>query len=167
MNTIHFSRLWDDVTVVKEGDVVVDGAGRPLRLRTLIARCWGWPKSAAKTAAVQMELENEDWTLHLVGLDREMQQQGLLARCTGLASKLLEGLAGRSSRESRSDGRFDRLMIDLSEPVSDHGLISRILGDVGDHIGETSKDLLRDRCTFRKDGGTIGIGINLTGLDLE
>lgn len=166
---MHVRELWF-VESVKEGDVV-DGDGKPLRLRTLIARRWGWPKSASAIAADDLELQSHltgrPWELRFDDAGRDEQQRKLFDRVEGLQPALLEGLAGRTTRERWSGRKVSSISVQLSTPVVEAGLVSRILSVIGDHVGCKTRDEVRDRALINVDDDVVVIGVGLGGLDVS
>lgn len=178
--TTTMDRLWDrdntmDRVVVGQ---VVDDDGRPLRLRTLIHRLWGWPKSAADLAAEHLRAaaahNGVAATLWLSSSSAVAQQQLLLQQVPGLLQSLLVGLAKRTSRERHDVALPVRAIeIAISEPISDDGLTKGVLEAIALRLG-VSVDELRSRVVFsmgRDVGGfddprIICVDVDVDGLDL-
>ncbi len=168
---MHIRNLWDpNVDFVTEGQVV--GAnGKPLRLRTIIARRWGWTKSASYIAADRIELDEhlkgEPWKLYVGDESRKRQQADLFERCDGLLEALCGGLAGRTSREVRSGHPISVMTIRFSDPVVDGGLVARSLDLVASHIGVSSQEEIRERSSVIVTDGLVAVHVEVDGLDVE
>lgn len=151
-------------THVVVGDVT-DHRGKPIDLRRLIQRRWGWPKKSATRAAEYLTRSNDGedlgFRLPVKGPDRSALQQEILAEVPGVMDDLMEGVANRAQRDARTADRpVSQVTIALvrdSEfgPVltthEDDGLVTSLVHAVATWLGLTA-DEVRKRMDFSSDG---------------
>lgn len=129
---------------VEDGEVMEDG--RPVRLRVILQRRWGWPRAAANAAAEILRARAAPGraVVHLVGAERMQQQQELLRSHPDLVTGLCEGLArGKVHTDEHEAGlRIRRVEVALSHTVHNLGLVSNILALLEQRFGSQLNDVV-------------------------
>lgn len=152
--------LWDEgVNSVREGDVV-SFEGKPLSLRVIIQRRWGWPKSAADKVARHMKRNGNVNIIWLSHEKREKQQAQMFAEIPDLLTTLCTGLAMGASREVDDASRtVSDVHISFRLELLDEGLTTAILKAVANRLG-CSLEELRSATTVRHDGDQLQVIID-------
>lgn len=122
------------------GSVINRATGRPMRLRVLIQRRWGWTRTAAEIAAEDMRARNVG-ILSLQSDARLWQQMALFERLPHLLPALLEGLArGRATRDDfHASMSVAEVTVRLLRPVQNLGMVSDIVDAVVQRLGEDAR----------------------------
>ena len=148
--------LWDGSVMCVAAFDVQSSSGSVLGLRQIIQLCWGWPRKAAEMATDYLHKQERDNSVELLvwieDEKRKRQQSNLMREVPGLIEALCDGLAGRSSRESRRFNEpIDGIEITFTKPISDEGIVTAVLRQVAQRLGWTM-DHLRERTIFSSDG---------------
>lgn len=163
--------LWDERVVCVRENEVTSHSGHPLRLRTLVQLCWGWPRKASEMVVTWLR-KDESRTGHeavvwIAPEARVEQQRRAFREIPGLADVLCDGLAGRVTRESRTfNTHITGLAVSFDWAISDEGMTTAVMRAVSSRLGCTL-DELRRRTTFTTDSDGRGkeLYINTAGLD--
>lgn len=125
-------------------DAITDGQvrtrdGRTLRLRLLIQRRWGWPRSASDSAAeVLREAAKPNPVVLYFDQERRLKQQAsVLQKDPTIFEDLCEGLArGRARADDYHAGiKAKRITIEFSDEVKNFGLIGDIVDSLAQRFG--------------------------------
>ena len=133
-------------------DRVIDGEvlnchGRPVHLRALIQRRWGWPKKAAYAAADFLREESgrsgRPAMLWLDNPHRDEQQNRIINSLgPGVLADLFSGLARGGSRERHDAAQpIQSITIQFDNLVEDSGMIKGILGAIANRMGCNMEEL--------------------------
>lgn len=177
MTTLDVSELHErGVDFVREGQVV-DRDGRPLRLRAVIQRRWGWPRAAADMAAERLRAttpSGEPVTLWLTNPRRAAQQRALLGSKDGewdgatLEAVLMSGLARGSSREVYAAGRRLRgISLRFNGEIEDMGLSTEVLEALAQRLGVNLEILRRDLVHFSSRDGVVSMDVDVSEFGPE
>jgi hypothetical protein len=121
-----------DVPCIQDGQTVT-WDGRPVHLRDVITRRWGWPKSSALMAAMHLKDQAREHghsaVVWIRDAERDAQQRELYAAIPDLLRTQNTGLANRSSREAYdADHELIGVNISFRRSVSDDGMVNFIIG---------------------------------------
>jgi hypothetical protein len=170
--SVFEDEVWSEKpSSIFDGDVV-QRSGRPIALRYLISRHWGWPKKASLLAVVALRKKhgNEDIEIQLEGPDADRQQIELIQDDPSILSALLVGLRSSSSTESRiNDAIIDSVNLHFVRKgdqggITDDGLTRGILRSVACRLG-VSVDALRKATVFGQRTTDILISVDVTDLE--
>lgn len=161
-------RLVEDLWVMGGAKEVVvgevfDSRGKPMDLRRLIQRRWGWPKKAANRSVeyiIALHGEEEGFRFPVWGAPRRRLQKELLSKIPGLLEDLMEGMANRAQRDVKTSGRpvsevHIELVKDFGEGLvlsasEDNGFLTHVMHAMGTWMGMTA-DEVRSRMTISRD----------------
>ncbi len=130
---------------VVDGDVV-DRRGRKVRLRAIIQRRWGWPRSAADAAAEVLRAIHHPAAVRLeLGTRRSEQQSAVLSAHPEIVTTLLEGLArGRVHRDEHEAGiEVQALEVHFEHAIQNLGLVGDVIDAVAQRLGEEVRDRVK------------------------
>ena len=154
------------VSFIRDGDVVRSD-GKTMRLRDIIKRRWGWPKSASSVAAdyIRGSTKGVDPIVWVKGINREEQQMDVLLNAGGAMSKLLEGLARGSSKESGSKPISGVSVVFDGPEIYDDGLVTDVVKSLACRLGMSMPDI-RDITLFSRDEeGVVRLVVNVWDLN--
>lgn len=143
-----------DVRFIDDGQVTT-WDGRPVYLRDLIKRRWGWPKKAAIAAASFLKSQDGTARLWVANPERTQQQQLLFAAIPSLLDWLCAGLANGSSKEAE-DCYHEIVGVNVSftHAISDDGLIRDVTGALARRLGCTPEDV-REATSYNTGGPVV------------
>lgn len=171
-----FDKFEEDVWAEKSSSItegqIVQSSGRPIALRYLVGRFWGWPKSAAVLAAsvLRREADGAPVELHLAGTEAESQQAAVIRSNQEIIPALLRGLRIGASTESRVNAEIvDSIHIAFVRPgdsggVTDDGLTRGLLKTIANRFN-VSVDALRQKTVFGQETTEILISVDVTDLE--
>ena len=128
---VYEQEMWEDgLDFIVEGQVFTFD-DRPLHLRAMIQRRWGWPKKSAYAAAdwLRDQAEGEPVVVWLRKNHRQRQQAEIMAALPDVLLDLLSGLSrGVAQREIFDAGReVDLITITLNGTITDEGVITEVM----------------------------------------
>lgn len=130
-----------DVRFIDDGQVTT-WDGRPVYLRDLIKRRWGWPKKAAIAAAAFLKAQDGTARLWVANPERTQQQQLLFASIPSLLDRLCAGLANGSSKEAEDcDHEIIGVNVTFSRSIADDGFVRDVTAALARRLGCASDDV--------------------------
>lgn len=167
MSTLGGIDLWR-VDSVREGEALRFD-GRPLSMRTLIQRRWGWPKRAAIMVSAYLRAEEErtgqPCVLRLTNPQMAIQQAYMFREIPDLISALCSGLANGNTREEHdADRMVAAVMVLFDKPFTDDGLIRDITKVLANRLGCNPEEI---RAVTKYDTSTPHVRMDVRSSDFE
>lgn len=170
MDTEHVyeREMWEDgLDFLREGEVFT-WDDRPLHLRAIVQRRWGWPKKSAYAAAdyLKQQANGEPVVIWLRKNHRQRQQSEIIAALPDVLLDLLSGLSRGVQKEVFDAGRnVQSVTVMLNRPITDEGMVSEIVRGIGWRLGANMEEL-RDATSFSTpQDGHIRLVVNAHRFD--
>ena len=159
-----------DVRFVEDGQVTT-WDGRPVYLRDLIKRRWGWPKKAAVHAAAVLKEQYRTLgtpvRLYVQQPERGQQQQALFTVAPELLDFLLSGLANGSSKEAEDcDHEIVGVNVSFVRGVDDDGLVRDITSALAKRFA-ISVDDVREVTAYNTSGPVVTLRVDTSCIAQE
>jgi len=166
---VYEQEMWEDgLDFIVEGEVFT-WDDRPLHLRAMVQRRWGWPKKSAYAAAdfLRQEAGLNPAVVWLRKSHRQKQQQEIIEANPGILADLLSGLSrGVAQREIFDAGRdVGSITVELSGVITDEGVITEVLRGLGWRFG-ANMDEMRQATQFSTDAGNVRLTVDVARFDL-